>query len=66
VSEVATKLAELLLAGGEETLTLLAGEGFSDELLATLAAGIGETHDDVDVETHRGEQPLYPIIMAAE
>ena len=66
VSEVAVKLAELLLAGGEETLTLLAGEGFSDELLETLASGIGQTHDDVDVETHRGEQPLYPIIMAAE
>jgi DAK2 domain fusion protein YloV len=66
VAEVATKLASLLLEGGEETLTLLAGEGFSDEQLTTLAAGIGESHDDVDVETHRGEQPLYPIIMAAE
>ncbi|MDR3685929.1 MAG: DAK2 domain-containing protein [Coriobacteriia bacterium] len=66
VDEVATRLAEILLDGGEETLTLLAGEGFSDEQLCALAARIAEVHDDVDIETHRGEQPLYPIIMAAE
>jgi dihydroxyacetone kinase-like predicted kinase len=66
VSEVASELADLLLAGGEETLTLLAGEDFTDAQLESLAARLGEAHGDVDIETHRGDQPLYPIIMAAE
>ena len=66
VAEVAARLADLLLADGAETLTLLSGEGFADEQLAALAAVVASSHADVDIETHRGEQPLYPVIMAAE
>ena len=66
VTQVALALAAVLLTGDKETLTLLAGEGFSDEQLADLATRIRDAHSDIDVETHRGEQPLYPIIMSAE
>ena len=66
VAEVASELADLLLGDGAETLTLLAGEDFDDASLAALAERIGAAHTDVDIETHRGEQPLYPVIMAAE
>jgi DAK2 domain fusion protein YloV len=66
VSSVAADLADLLLADGAETFTLLAGEEFDDVALAALAEAIGSAHKDVEVETHRGEQPLYPVIMSAE
>ena len=66
VESVAEKLAAVLLSDGSETLTLLAGEEFSDEALETLAARIGAANPDVEVETHRGDQPLYPILMSAE
>ena len=66
VNTVALALASLLLADGAETLTLLAGEDFDDAQLATLATTIGDAHPDIDIERHRGEQPLYPILMAAE
>lgn len=66
VSDVASHLADVLLSGGAETLTLLAGLDFDDEQLSHLAQAIQSTHDGVEIETHRGEQPLYPIIMAAE
>ena len=66
VADVASLLADKLLGNGEETLTLLSGEGFDDEQLAALARVIGAAHPDIDIETHRGEQPLYPVIMAAE
>ena len=66
VSDVAARLADLLLTDDRETLTLLAGESFSDDELAALADRIGASHPDVDIETHRGEQPLYPLVMAAE
>lgn len=66
VSSVAADLADLLLADGAETLTLLAGADFDDVALGALAARIAESHGSVEVETHRGEQPLYPLIMSAE
>ncbi len=66
IGAVAADLADLLLADGAETLTLLAGEEFDDTALSELAHRIGAAHPDVEVETHRGEQPLYPVIMSAE
>lgn len=66
VSLVAETLADVLLDGSAGTLTLLAGEGFSDADLSALAQRIGARHADVEIETHRGDQPLYPVIMAAE
>jgi len=66
VEGVAADLATVLLAGGGETLTLLAGEDMTDEGLERLAARIAEAHPDVEVETHRGEQPLYNVLLSAE
>lgn len=66
VNSVAAELAEVLLATGAETLTLLAGEAYDDASLSALAAQIGASHPTVEIETHRGEQPLYSLIMAAE
>jgi DAK2 domain fusion protein YloV len=66
VDPVAAGLADLLLADGAETLTILAGEDFDDESLADLARRIGTRHPEVEIETHRGGQPLYPIILSAE
>lgn len=66
VAGVAARLADVLLAEGAETLTLLAGEEFDEASVAALAQRIAESHPDVEIETHRGEQPLYPVIMSAE
>lgn len=65
VDEVSVALASLLI-NGSETLTLFAGQDYSDEQLEALAQRIGALHPDVEIETHRGEQPLYPLIMSAE
>lgn len=66
VGAVAVALASLLLADGAETLTLLAGAEMDDARMASLAEAIQTSHPTVDIETHRGEQPLYPVLMAAE
>ena len=66
VADVAASLASKLLADGAETLTLLGGEAMTDKDLAAIARRIGAAHPGVDIETHRGEQPLYPVLMAAE
>ncbi|MBA4370598.1 MAG: Dak phosphatase [Coriobacteriaceae bacterium] len=65
LTDVAVRLAAVI-SDSAETLTLLAGEDLADDALAALAARLAEAHPDLEVETHRGEQPLYPLIMSAE
>ncbi|MGB4593168.1 MAG: DAK2 domain-containing protein [Coriobacteriia bacterium] len=65
VIDVALRLIDVL-AGDAETLTILAGEDLDDETLAELARRAEEAHPDLEVETHRGDQPLYPVIFALE
>ncbi len=66
VHSVGLGLADFLLADGAETLTLLAGEDLGDDELAALEKDVQSAHPDIDIETHRGGQPLYPVLMAAE
>jgi dihydroxyacetone kinase-like predicted kinase len=65
VTDVALRLLDILADGGE-TLTLLGGEDLSDEALAELARRAAEAHPELEVEAHRGGQPLYPVVMAIE
>jgi dihydroxyacetone kinase-like predicted kinase len=65
VLDVAKRLLDVI-ADGAETLTLLAGEDLDDEALAEITAQLEAAHPDLEVEAHRGDQPLYPLIMAVE
>lgn len=65
VAEVAARLLDLI-APEKETLTLLAGEDLDDATLEAIAEAAERSHPDLEVEVHRGEQPLYPLIIAAE
>ncbi len=65
VAEVAAHLADLIAPRGE-TMTLLAGEDLDDESLAGIVATLELSHPELEIEAHRGEQPLYPLIMAVE
>ena len=65
VIDVATKLADVLATDGE-TLTLLGGSELTDDDLERLSGMIAAAHPELEVEHHRGEQPLYPVIMSVE
>jgi len=54
------------LAGDGETLTLLAGEDLTDEDFHEITRLIEERFPDYDVESYRGDQPLYPLILSVE
>ncbi len=64
--EVAVSLALIVADGGAETLTLLAGAEMVDETLEEIAERVREARGDLEVETGRGEQPLYPLLLSAE
>lgn len=65
VSEVALRLLEVI-AGDGETVTLLAGADMDDDTLQALVDSIEARHPEFEVDAHRGEQPLYPLIMSVE
>jgi dihydroxyacetone kinase-like predicted kinase len=66
VAQVAMELALVFAEEGAETVTLLAGADMSDEALAAISGRMQRELPDVAIETHRGEQPLYPLILSAE
>jgi DAK2 domain fusion protein YloV len=65
VVDVTLRLAAVIADGGE-TLTLLGGSDISDTDLELIAGEIATAHPELEVEYHRGEQPLYPVIMSVE
>ncbi len=65
VTSVALELAEML-AEDAETATLLAGEDFTDEDASQVARLLAERHPEIEIETVRGDQPVYHLLMAFE
>ncbi|HEX9093012.1 MAG TPA: DAK2 domain-containing protein [Coriobacteriia bacterium] len=65
IGDVAEKLLGVIAEDGE-TLTLLAGADLSDDDFAAIAARLAKARPDLEIETHRGEQPLYPLILSVE
>lgn len=49
-----------------DTLTILAGEDLSQEAFDSIVERIEEAYEDIGIDPHRGEQPLYPIILSLE
>ncbi|WP_191561747.1 DAK2 domain-containing protein [Metabacillus idriensis] len=62
----AKKLLETMISKDDEILTVLQGEDAADEEMKDLVQFIEETYEDVEVEVHKGEQPLYSYIFSIE
>ena len=49
-----------------DTLTILAGSDLDDEAFEHLLEAISEAQPDLEIDSHRGEQPLYPVVFSIE
>jgi hypothetical protein len=65
VADVTLAVVERIMDDGE-TITLLGGEDLDDDAMASLEARLAEAHPEAEVEAHRGDQPLYPVIVSVE
>ena len=65
VTAVTLEVLDVILNGGE-TITVLGGEDLSDGDLEDIATRIAAAHPGCEVEAHRGDQPLYPVILSVE
>jgi DAK2 domain fusion protein YloV len=54
------------IAQDADVLTILAGAELSDDEFAAIIAQIEADFEDLEIDAQRGEQPLYPLVMAAE
>ena len=66
IEDVVLDLLDEMEADDADTLTLLAGEDYTDEELQALVDRIEEVYDDLEIDSHRGEQPLYPVVLSVE
>jgi uncharacterized protein len=66
VSDVAVQLLDALAGDGSETLTILAGEDLPDADLERLTDRLRDAHPELEIEAHRGDQPLYPVLLGLE
>ena len=49
-----------------DSLTILAGSDMDDESFEDLIDAIEAAQPDLEIDSHRGEQPLYPVIFSIE
>ncbi|WP_281703130.1 DAK2 domain-containing protein [Cryptobacterium curtum] len=66
VDDAVEALLEHLEADEYDTLTILAGDEMTDDAFNALVEFIESTYDDLEVDAHRGDQPLYPIVFSLE
>ncbi len=62
----ATQLLENLITPDREIVTVLEGADATVAMTEELRAWIGENFGNVEVEVHRGGQPLYPYLFGVE
>ena len=66
IEDAVMRVLEVLDAEDADTLTILAGEDYPDSKLEALCSQIEDRYEDLEIDSHRGEQPLYPIVLSVE
>jgi uncharacterized protein len=66
LAEVAGQVVDLLLGGGGELVTLVAGAPAQPDLAVQVAAGVRSRRPDVDVTTYDGGQPGSHLLVGVE
>jgi DAK2 domain fusion protein YloV len=64
--DVAKQLLVSMISDDDEIITILQGEDTSDEEVEELTAFIESEYEDIEVEVHKGNQPLYSYIFSIE
>ena len=66
LTEAALTLVDGLLADGAELLTVITGLDAPEDVTSEIEGHVAAVHPEVQVEVHRGGQPLYPYLFGAE
>jgi DAK2 domain fusion protein YloV len=65
-SDAAIALVDVLVDDESELVTIIVGAEADAADTARVSEHVAEAHPDVEVEVHRGDQPLYPYLIGVE
>jgi len=65
-SDAAVALVDVLVDGDAELVTIIVGAEADAADTARISEHVAEHHPAVEVELHRGDQPLYPYLIGVE
>ncbi|WP_210618262.1 fatty acid kinase catalytic subunit FakA [Mammaliicoccus lentus] len=63
---VSQKLIDNMLDEDSEILTIIKGEDATDEEVSKLETYVEEHYEDVEIEVHQGNQPIYSFLFSVE
>lgn len=63
---VSQKLIDDMLDEDSEILTIIKGEDATDEEVSKLESYVEEHYEDVEIEVHQGDQPIYSFLFSVE
>ncbi|TMW74061.1 DAK2 domain-containing protein [Alteribacter natronophilus] len=66
VQEVARELLVRMVDENNEIVTIITGEDREEEEAEELASFLEDKYEDIEVEIHKGDQPLYSYIISVE
>lgn len=64
--EVASKIIEQMVDDDSELITILYGQGVSEDEVSSFVSKLEEKYEDFDVQCYSGEQPLYYFFISVE
>ncbi|RFB19102.1 DAK2 domain-containing protein [Bacillus sp. HNG] len=59
-------LAKIISADDDEIVTIIYGQDASEDEVNAIVQYLEEEYEDIEVEAHNGEQPLYAFIFSVE
>jgi dihydroxyacetone kinase-like predicted kinase len=66
VTDAAIALVDALVDDDSELVTIVVGADADADDTARIGEHLASKHPDVEVELHRGDQPLYPYLIGVE
>ena len=66
MDQALNQLFKKMIAEDSEIVTIYVGEEGSQEQAQKLAEDFENQHEEIEVEIHQGDQPVYPYLMSVE
>jgi dihydroxyacetone kinase-like predicted kinase len=66
LEETTVQMVNKMLDDDSEIVTVIYGSDTTAAVADKVQAAIGELDDELEIEVHEGDQPVYPFIVSVE
>ncbi len=64
--KTATDMVAKMLDDDSEAITVIWGDGANESLANQVQTAVSEMDDELEIEVHEGDQPVYPFLISVE